>query len=173
MSNFEKAFEELIGNEGGFKCEATDRMDWTGGQVGKGVLVGTKYGISAGTYPHLDIKNLRLEDAKKIYKNEWWDQFQGDKLPYELAFQIFDSEVNHGHGMGVKFLQKALNFKPEDVDGKLGRITLATIDGVDEDKIILRFLAMRMKFFTAIKTWNTYGRGWANRVADNMLAATE
>ncbi len=170
MSNFNQAFKELIGNEGGFKCEKEDKGDWTGGQVGKGVLVGTKYGLSAGTYPKLDIRNLRLEDARVIYKNEWWDKFQGDKLPYELAFQIFDSEVNHGHGMGVKFLQRAL--KIED-DGKLGPKTLATIQGVDEDKIILRFLAMRMKFFTQIRTWNTYGRGWANRVADNMLAATE
>ncbi len=173
MSNFNRAFEELIGNEGGFKCEAVDRMDWTGGQVGKGVLVGTKYGITAGKYPHLDIKNLRLQDARDIYRRDFWDPFQGDKFPYELAFQIFDAEVNHGNTMGVRFLQRALNFSPKDVDGKVGPMTLRTIEGVDEDKINLRFLAVRLKYFTSCKTWNTHGRGWANRVADNMLKATE
>lgn len=170
MTNYEKAFAELIGNEGGFKCQATDRMDWTSGMVGIGTLVGTKYGISAGTYPKLDIKNLTLGEAQAIYKRDWWDGFKGDLLPYELAFQIFDSEINHGHKMGVKFLQRALGVVD---DGALGPVTLKTIGDHDEDQIIMRFLAIRLHYFTDCKTWATDGRGWAKRVANNLLKATE
>lgn len=170
MSNYTNAFAELIGNEGGFKKQSTDRMDWTGGRVGSGVLVGTKFGLSAGTYPLLDIPNLTLSEAQAIYKQDWWDQFKGDLLPYELAFQIFDSEINHGHKMGVKFLQRAMGIAD---DGSLGPITLKTLDDHDEDQIIMRFLAIRLNYFTECKTWNTDGRGWAKRVAGNLLKATE
>jgi len=170
MNNFLAAFAELIGHEGGFKKEAKDRMDWTGGRVGVGTLVGTKYGISAGTYPKLDIVNLTLAEAQAIYKRDWWDRFKGDLLPYELAFQIFDSEVNHGAKMGVKFLQRALGVID---DGSLGPVTLKTIGAHDEDQIIMRFLAVRLRYFTECATWDTHGRGWARRVANNLMLATE
>lgn len=170
MNKFLQAFGELIGHEGGYKCEAEDRMDWTGGEVGKGELRGTKYGISAGTYPHLDIKNLTMEEAQAIYLRDFWNRFKGDEYPYELGFQIFDAEVNHGKTMGIRFLQKALGV---GVDGIVGSITLGRVRAMDEDKVIMRFLGVRMRFFTSCKTWNTHGRGWANRVADNLIAATE
>ena len=170
MTKFLTAFGELIGNEGGFKKEAKDRMDWTSGVIGVGRLVGTKYGISAGTYPNLDIEKLTLAEAQDIYKRDWWDRFKGDQLPYELAFQIFDSEVNHGKTMGVRFLQRALSVA---TDGALGPITLDKVLRADEDKLIMRFLAIRLRFFTDCKTWDTHGRGWARRVADNLIMATE
>lgn len=170
MPKFETAFAELIGNEGGYKAEKTDRMDWTSGKVGVGELRGTKYGISAGTYPNLDIKSLTLDEARAIYKRDWWDQFKGDLMPYETAFQVFDSEVNHGQKMGVKFLQRALNVAD---DGLIGNMTLTALNKANEDQVLLRFLAIRLRYFTGIPTWNTYGRGWANRVADNLMKAAD
>jgi lysozyme family protein len=167
--NFIQAFAELIGNEGGYKCEAKDRMDWTSGVIGKGELRGTKYGLSAGTYPGLDIKNLTLSQAQQIYHEDWWVRFKGDDLPYELAFQVFDAEVNHGHQTGVKFLQQAVGSAP---DGKLGPVTLSLFKVLGEDKTIMRLLSIRMDYFTDIKTWDTYGRGWAKRVAKLLMAAT-
>lgn len=170
MTNFERAFAELIGNEGGFKRDPRDRMDWSSGVIGYGQLVGTKFGLSAGTYPKLDIPNLTLDQARAIYKTEWWDKFNGDSLPYELGFQIFDSEVNHGHGMGVKFLQRALGVKD---DGVIGPITLGAIEKYDQGKLIMRFLGIRMQFFTTCPTWDTNGRGWARRISHNLILASE
>ena len=169
MTNFEKAFTELIGNEGGYKRDARDRMDWTSGVIGYGQLLGTKYGLSAGTYPNLDIPNLTLEQAQAIYKTQWWDKFQGDAFPYELGFQVFDSEVNHGHGMGVKFLQRALGVKD---DGIVGSITLAEMAKHDDVRLTIRFLGIRMQFFTDCDTWATHGRGWARRIAHNLILAS-
>ena len=65
---FDQAFERLIGHEGNFTNDKDDRGNWTTGIIGKGQLKGTKYGISAMTYPQLDIKNLTLDQAKQIYK---------------------------------------------------------------------------------------------------------
>ena len=56
--NFDKAFELLIGHEGGYTTNPKDAGNWTGGKQGVGVNKGTKYGIAANSYPSLDIKNL-------------------------------------------------------------------------------------------------------------------
>lgn len=171
--NFDQAFKELIGHEGGYKCEAKDRMDWSSGVIGKGELRGTKYGLSAGTYPNLDIKNVTLDQAKAIYHKDWWTRFGGDAMEYELAYQVFDAEVNHGQKMGVRFLQQALLIPSKDVDGLMGPQTRKALAGKDQDKVIMRVLGVRLRFFTQIKSWDTYGRGWANRVANLLIAATE
>lgn len=168
MSNFEKAFQELLGNEGNFKKESTDRMDWTGGQVGSGKLVGTKYGISAGTYPTLDIPNLTLAQARAIYKRDFWDKFRGDEFDYEIAFQVLDAAVNHSMDTAKRFMQRALGVKD---DGVMGPITISALHAMDPNVFNMLFLAERLEYFTKIKTWDTYGRGWARRVAINMRKA--
>lgn len=168
MSNFEKAFEELIGNEGGYKCQQHDRMDWTSGKVGVGELKGTKYGISAGSYPHLDIKNLTLAQAREIYKRDFWDKFNGDDLDYEVAFQVFDADVNHGIGNGSRFMQRALDVAD---DGVVGPVTLKALKEMEPKKFMFLFLAERLEFFTKCTTWATDGKGWARRVAGNMRKA--
>src|SRR5690554_3598272 len=61
---FDLVFERLIGHEGKFTDVRGDRGNWTSGRVGAGELKGTKYGISAMSYPHLDIKAITLEQAK-------------------------------------------------------------------------------------------------------------
>src|SRR5690554_991684 len=70
--DFDLAFERLIGHEGKFTDNRADRGNWTTGRVGVGELKGTKFGISAMTYPHLDIKSLTLEQAKDIYLRDFW-----------------------------------------------------------------------------------------------------
>lgn len=173
MENYKKAFIELIANEGEFKVDARDRMDWTSGKIGVGNLIGTKYGISAGTYPNEDIPNLTLDRAALLYKRDWWDYFKGDSLPYAIGFNLLDAEVNHGHGVGVKFLQQALGFTGKDVDGKVGPMTIGKLSVQNEDKLLLAFFGIRLRYFTQIKTWPTYGKGWANRISDNLIRASQ
>lgn len=166
--NFDTAFERLIGNEGGFKRQAHDRMDWTCGQVGVGRLVGTKYGISAGSYPELDIPNLTLEQAKAIYKRDFWDKFNGDSLDYQVAFQIFDADVNHGLGNGARMMQRALGVLD---DGKVGPITLKALQAMNPTRFDMLFLAERLDFFTKCSTWDQDGKGWARRIVGNLRYA--
>lgn len=168
MTNFEKAFAELIGNEGGFKKQEHDRMDWDSGKVGVGKLIGTKYGISAGSYPHLDIPNLTLEQAQQLYRVDFWNKFDGDHLDYEVAFQLFDADVNHGVGNGTRFMQRALGVAD---DGQIGPVTLGSLKAMEPVKFMMLFLAERLEFFTKCSTWDKDGKGWARRVAGNMKKA--
>ncbi len=168
MHKYEDAFQELIGNEGGFKKQSSDRMDWTGAQVGVGKLVGTKYGITAGTYPNLDIPNLTLQQARAIYKQDWWDKLGCDNLHFEVAFQLFDAAVNHGVTGAARLMQRALGV--ED-DGKVGPQTLKAMTKVEPLKFIVLFLAERLDYFTDLKTWDENGKGWSRRVAGNLRKA--
>lgn len=45
----------------------------------------------------------------------------------------------------------------------------ATRYGVTE--LAARFNGHRLRFLTDLKTWPTFGRGWARRVADNLMGA--
>lgn len=162
---FDKAFEALIGHEGAFKCEKEDRMDWTGGQVGKGRLVGTKYGITAGTYPNVDIAALTLDEAKAIYKRDFWDVVGADQLAEGVGFQIFDAAVNHGVSRAIKIAQEAMSIPADGISGPLTKRTLAAMDPL---KFTMRFLANRLRFMTQVSTWPKYGKGWALRIAGNL-----
>ncbi len=163
--NFDKAFELLIGHEGGYTTLRSDPGNWTSGKVGVGVLKGTKYGIAANSYPNEDIKNLTLARAKQIYKRDYWDKVWGDKLPAALAFHVFDMAVNSGISRGVKLLQKTVGSAQ---DGIMGPATLRAAQSMDVNAAIMLYNANRLKFYTSLSTFSTFGKGWTNRVANNL-----
>ncbi len=163
--NFNKAFELLIGHEGGYTSLRSDPGNWTGRKVGVGVLKGTKYGIAANSYPNEDIKNLTLARAKQIYKRDYWDRVWGDKLPSSLAFHVFDMAVNSGISRGVKLLQKTVGSVE---DGIMGPATLRATQAMDVNAAIMLYNAHRLTFYTSLSTFSTFGKGWTNRVASNL-----
>lgn len=91
MSRFDDAFALLIGHEGGFQANPKDA-----GNYARGKLVGTKYGISARSYPDLDIPNLTLNEARAIYLRDYWTPLGADELPPALALVAFDTAVHSG-----------------------------------------------------------------------------
>lgn len=168
--NFDKAFELLIGHEGGFTQNPKDAGNWTGGKVGVGVNKGTKYGIASNSYPNLDIKNLTLDQAKAIYKRDYWDKVKGDQLPASLAFHVFDMAVNSGVSRGIKLLQKTIGTAE---DGIIGPKTLSAVNAMDVNQAIQIYSANRLQFYTSLKDFSVFGKGWVNRVANNLkLGAT-
>lgn len=166
--NFEKAFARLIGHEGGYSNDRNDPGNWTGGKVGKGVLKGTKYGIAANTYPNLDIKNLTLEQAKAIYKKDWWDKLGAEQLHPAIVYQLWDFAVNAGKSRAVKELQQVAGVID---DGILGAKTIAAVKALPVTDVLILLTAERLRFYTSLTTWGTYGKGWTNRVADNLKYA--
>lgn len=167
---FDQAFERLIGHEGGYSIDSKDPGNWTGGKVGVGILKGTKYGIAANTYPNLDIKNLTLAQAKQIYKKDWWDKLGADHLHSAIVFQLWDFAINAGKKRAVMELQQAVNIK---ADGIIGPKTIAAVQNENLNDVLLTLTAERLRFYTSLGTWPTYGKGWTNRVADNLKYAAK
>lgn len=167
---FELAFSRSVDHEGGFQIEAADRGNWTGGAVGAGKLKGTKYGISAASYPGLAIEQLTVEDARAIYKRDWWDALELDRLRPATAYQLFDAAINHGTFHASRMLQYAAGAKP---DGILGPQTRAAALAADLDDLLMRFLAERLAFMADLRTFSEYGRGWSRRIAHNLRFAAD
>lgn len=154
--NFDQAFERLIGHEGGYVSDPRD----PGGE--------TKFGISKRSYPGEDIKNLTLDRAKYLYQRDFWGPAGCDALPDQVRFDVFDMAVNSGLRAAVKALQKATG---ETEDGVLGPRTLQAIQSMPATRLLARFNGARLMLMTDLTTWQAFGKGWAKRVASNLLAA--
>ena len=129
IENFDKAFIAVIGFEGTVSEQVTGD---------KGGL--TKFGISQRSYPNLDIANLTLDDAKKIYQRDYWQAMHCDALDWPLDLVVFDSSVNCGVGQARKWLDITTNWQ--------------------------MYLFMRMKFYADISGDGAnikFIRGWLNR----------
>lgn len=167
---FDKSFERVFRNEGKFQNIYADRGNWTSGKVGKGERKGTKYGISAMTYPNVDIKNLTLEGAKEIYKRDWWDKLGMERFRPPMQYQMFDAALNHGMDNATRMLQRAAG-TPDD--GIIGPMTFTAVKATEINDLLMRFLSERLYFMTSISTWNRFGKGWARRIAHNLKIAAD
>ena len=114
-------------------------LKWEGGYVDNPEDPGgeTKYGISKRSYPNLDIKNLTKQQASKIYKKDYWERIGGDTLPFPFDILTFDFAVNAGVGRASRLVGTA----------KCGK----------------DYLFKRIEYYTQLKDFNKFGRGWINR----------
>lgn len=171
MSNlFAKFMGRLLPVEGGFSIRREDPGNWTGGHVGVGELKGTKFGIAANTYPHLDIANLTWPGAQAIYKRDFWDKVRGDTLPNAVAYSALDGAINSGPMKSIMWLQEAAGVAD---DGLWGPVTAMAVASTDPNDLLLRYNGRRLLFMTRLSNWQDASRGWARRIAANLLFGAE
>jgi len=148
---FDRGLEFVLASEGGYVNDAYD----PGGE--------TKYGISKKAYPHLDIANLTLDDARTIYYRDYWLS-SGEKVASispQLAMILFDTAVNMGSGTAMRFLQRTLHVKE---DGVFGPATKAALEMADINSVIDWYMTNRVIRYSDLDTWSRYRRGWIKRV---------
>lgn len=165
---FDDIFAYVVGVEGKLSLDPQDRGNWTGGKVGVGELKGTKYGISAASYPLLDIANLSLSDAKAIGRRDFWDKLSGDSLPWGTALLLYDFGYNAGISEAARVAQHALGLT---VDGVLGAKTLAALQ-VALPQFAFAFTAWRIMAYTQMAGWPHEGAGWTVRALTTFAKAT-
>lgn len=169
-AGFDTAFDRVIGHEGRFQNNRQDRGNWTSGKVGVGELKGTKFGIAAMTYPHLDIKNLTVAQAKQIYRRDWWIALGMERFRPAMQFQMFDAAINHGMHNATRMLQRAVGTAD---DGIIGPATMGAVKATELNDLLMAFLSERLDFMTNVRTWSEFGKGWARRIATNLRHATQ
>ena len=156
MKNFDEIIEKVLEHEGGYVNDPKD----LGGE--------TKYGITKRFYPELNIKELTIEKAKQIYKQDYWDKNKDESLQQNLWHIYFDMCVNMGKRTAVKVLQRAANNKGRniEVDGGLGPMTIGALKGVELDRV----RAFRVKYYvdliTARPEQEKFFLGWFRRATE-------
>jgi len=158
---FNDAFDFVIGTEGGFGDDEHDRGNWTTGVIGEGECRGTKFGISAMSYPDRNIKDLTIEDARSIYYADYWKPMRCDYVAYAKAVCLFDCAVNQGRSRSTRFAQRAVVVTD---DGIIGMQTIGALNRMKNSLFVDLFLKEREKHYRSLSTFERYGNGWLNRL---------
>lgn len=143
--NFNDCLNRVLKHEGGYTNDPSD----SGGATNFGITIADyRMYIKKNGTPN-DVKNMKLEDAKRIYKTKYWDAVGGDSLSSGVDYTVFDYGVNSGVGRAKKVLEKFKHLKGDKL-----------IDAINDERMaFLRNLAVRrpkdQKFL----------RGWTIRVA--------
>lgn len=149
------AIARVLDHEKGYSNKKSDK----GGE--------TNFGISKRAYPHLDIKNLTVEQAKTIYMRDYWNILP-QKLPNAVLFQLLDFAVNSGPSMAIRHLQHICGVKE---DGHWGSISQAAAEKFPSYLLATNLLAERMEFQASLSDYKVNGAGWTNRNAKNLRYA--
>lgn len=157
--NFDQAFDALLKHEGGYSDHAAD----PGGK--------TRYGITEAVAREVgyrgDMRELPLDLAKRIYKDNYWTPVKADELPAQVRYLVFDAAVNSGVGQATRWLQRAVGTRD---DGVIGPMTLMAVKQSNPEALARRYLAQRLRFMSGLANWPAFSRGWARRIADLMEA---
>lgn len=125
----------------------------------------TKYGISQRSYPGLDIRNLTIGEAERIYKKDFWDAAKLDELDEWIRLHVFDTAIHAGINRAISILQKIIY---ADIDGIIGPQTIERtneiIHPLIRTKIINEYARERMFFYVNLNNFHANRNGWVARV---------
>ncbi|MXV43927.1 hypothetical protein GS501_02520 [Saccharibacter sp. 17.LH.SD] len=121
--------------EGGYSSNRADPGNWTGGRIGSGRLVGTKYGLSAPLVcrdrglcvSSQQMKTLSEDDYRALAERYFWQPMRCNQLPAGLDALVFDHGFNTGVKTSARLLQTIVQV---DTDGVIGPGTVRAIDTV-------------------------------------------
>lgn len=154
---FDEIVTKVIQREGG--ATITNDPDDAGGT--------TKYGISQKAYPNIDIANLTLEEAKAIYKRDYWDKIKGDEIAdCAVAECFFDAVVNMGPSC-IKWMQAIIGTTP---DGAFGPKSIEKLNSCQGDEVVVKFTLRRISFYKSLcdkkPSQKKYFFGWVSRALE-------
>ena len=169
-------------------------LKWEGGRNfnivnGKPVIKGnakadlggaTAYGVTwttlktahkGGVVSHDNICKLTVEEAKLIYKKNFWDKYKWVELEFPVALCCLDCCINHGGFASI--LQRAAIDCGQSVvvDGKFGPKTFAALKACPPLSLARAIYNQRKKYYEKIVARNpsqkVFIKGWMRR-ADEM-----
>ncbi|TMP27188.1 secretion activator protein [Pseudoalteromonas rubra] len=143
----------ILHAEGGLNLTASDR----GGL--------TKYGISQRAYPHIDIANLTMPGALRLYHRDYWRPMHGEQFDTGAALMLLDGAVQHGVPGMTYLLQRLTGAKP---DGRFGPRTLKSAHALLPTKLVIALSLRRARKYARICAKDSSQQpnldGWYNRL---------
>jgi lysozyme family protein len=116
------------------------------------------------------MRKLTKEVVAPLYRKQYWDVCHCDDLPAGVDYLAFDFAVNAGAFRSIKTIQRALNIT---ADGVIGPVTLKAIQETNAEEFIDNFTDAKESFYKSLANFQTFGRGWLNRVAKSKRIAEE
>ena len=92
--------------------------------------------------------SLTIEDARQIYRTDYWDTLNLDAQPWPKALCLFDCAVNMGRGVALELYQQ-----PEPW--------------------VVSFQAARILRYSRMPHFGRFGRGWVRRAVRIAIEASK
>ena len=153
---FDEAIEIVFEEEGPLSYDTKDGLP-------------TKWGLRAAYFPAVYRETFSKDDARPLYKAQYWDKVSCDKFPAFLRFVLFECSINQGQITAIKALQHALRVKE---DGWIGPVTIqsATDSGM---KGLAEFAARRAQLYAADTGYIENGHGWLARLERDVIRSAK
>lgn len=141
---FERALAFVLRWEGGWADNPAD----PGGATMRGITLATytRWCEAHGRPPptKVELAAISENEVRQIYYEWYWLESGADRLPWPDCLAVFDVAVNGGPGRARQFVNE-----------------------VGTDAVALT--ARRLRWYTNIDGWETFGRGWTRRCVDLLL----
>lgn len=155
--NFEKAFQAMLREEGGFSNDPID----PGGITNLGVTMASWEQYLGRQCSVDEMRALTPDVVRPHYRSVYWNKVRGDDLPSGVDLAVFDFGVNSGVSRSSKYLQRIVGVTD---DGVVGNWTIAAVNKMDGNEIIIDLCNARMAFLQGLSTFPHFGAGWTYRV---------
>lgn len=156
--NYDFCLQEVLKWEGGYTNHPQDK----GGPTNFGITIHDYRMYINPKATAIDVRNMKLEDAKTIYRARYWDLCRCDDLPSGVDYTVFDFAVNSGAARSAKYLQQVVECPL--VDGIIGPRTLHYVDFWDPRIVVTRMNDWRLYYLNHLRIWKYFGKGWGRRV---------
>jgi lysozyme family protein len=165
----DQLLDDILRREGGWTNHPADK----GGPTKYGI---TLQALSESRQKHVtaaDVEALTVEEARTIYRERYIEGPGLDAVEDDgLRAHLVDCAVNHGPGIPLRWLQKALGVA---VDGYFGPATRGALKTAEPGRLRRVICAERVRFYGRLITRDpkqaAFAAGWANRVAEFIEAA--
>lgn len=158
-SRFDLCLQVVLRQEGGFSNDAAD----PGGATQMGITEHCLAAWRGRPVTAEEVRDLSAEEAKEIYRAQYWNLMRCEDLPRGIDLMVFDFGVNAGPGTSVKMLQRAVGVKP---DGAVGPHTLRATTAAEAAPLVEALAQARLDHYRGLPTFARFGRGWTRRVED-------
>ncbi|NSY36560.1 secretion activator protein [Pseudoalteromonas sp. JC28] len=126
----------------------------------------TKFGISQRAYPRLDIANLTIDHAIRLYYRDYWEPMHCDELNSGVALMLLDGSVQHGLSGITRIVQRIAD---AEVDAVFGSRTLKKCQSILPNLFISQLISRRARKYARICLDDNSQipnlNGWMNRLS--------
>jgi lysozyme family protein len=158
-TNYDEALRRVLAHEGGYTNHPSD----PGGPTNFGVTICEYRKYVKPNATAVDVRAMKVDEAKAIYRKRYWDAQRCDELPAGVDYTVADYGINSGIGRSGKVLRRVVGL-PDNTSVVTDEV-LNAVARRDAKAIIVAINDERLRFLKNLKTWPVFGEGWGRRVA--------
>ena len=162
---YDESLRRLLVDEGGYSNHPSD----PGGPTNFGITIIDYRKYVKPDATAADVRAMKVEEARRIYREKYWNAMRCNELPAGVDYCVFDYGVNSGIGRAGKVLRRLLD--QPDNSSVVTDTVLRAAEQRNPKALVTAICDERLRFLKSLKTWPVFGNGWGRRAAAARVAA--